>query len=354
MSKKVVSNKIIIAPLNWGWGHATRCIPIIKEIISLGLKPVIACDGSALVFLQKEFPNEEFIELPSYGIRYRQHFVWSMCLNIPRIMMAIVKEKNVIKNYIKNHKDQVVGIVSDNRLGIYHSIIPSVYMTHQLNIKAGVVSNFVNKLHHYFIRKHQECWVPDEVNSLFSGDLSKNTSNLNVKYIGVLSRFKKQQAPIEYDLLVLLSGVEGQRQALENVMYEQLKNYKGKTLLIRGSLKPCTLVFSKHVKVVDYMLSDELEMALNSSKKVIARSGYSTIMDLTVLEKQAFYIPTPGQTEQEYLAAYLKEKNVAVFSSQKAFKIELIDKKNVEESFKKTSQHCISEYLINAFKLSQG
>lgn len=353
MSKKVVSNKIIIAPLNWGWGHATRCIPIINEIISLGIKPVIACDGSALAFLRKEFPLEEFIELPSYGIKYRQHFVWSMCLNIPSIIKAIVKEKNILKKYIKNNKE-IIGIISDNRLGVYHSEIPSVYMTHQLNIKAGVVSNFVNKFHHYFIKKHKECWVPDQENSLFSGDLSKKKSNLNVKFIGILSRFKKQKAPIEYDLLVLLSGVEGQREVLENIMHEQLKNYKGKTLLVRGSLNPSTLVFPKNVKVEDYLLSGELQRVLNTSRKVIARSGYSTVMDLAVLEKQAFYIPTPGQTEQEYLAAYLKEMNQASYSCQKDFNIELIAKKNVDKSYEKISQHSISKYLTNVFKLSQA
>ncbi|GGF64285.1 glycosyltransferase [Wenyingzhuangia marina] len=345
-------NKIIVAPLNWGWGHASRCIPIIKEIMVLGYIPVIACDGSALDFLQKEFPNMETLELPTYGIKYHQYFVWSMCLNIPKIVNGIIKEQAVIKKYITEHKKEIVGIISDNRLGIYHSEIPSVYITHQLNIKAGILSKGINKIHHYFIKKHQECWVPDEENSLYSGDLSKNTSNLNIQYIGVLSRFKKQEIPTKYNLLVLLSGVEGQRKALEDLMFKELKYFKGKILLVRGTLNASTKVFPSNVVVVDYLLSKDLEKAINASDLVISRSGYSTIMDLVILEKRAFYIPTPGQTEQEYLASYLQRSNIANFSTQKEFTIDLLNKKNVEGSFKKTSQHCISEYLIKAFKLS--
>ena len=352
MTQEKNKRKIIVAPLNWGWGHASRCIPIIKEIMSVGYTPVIACDGSALEFLKQEFPGIEMLVLPTYGIKYRQYFVWSMFLNIPKIIKGIVKEHTVIKNYVTAYKEEVIGIISDNRLGVYHHQIPSVYITHQLNIKAGILSKSINKIHHYFIKKHQECWVPDEENSLYSGDLSKNTSNLPVKYVGVLSRFKQQEIPIKYDLLVLLSGVEGQRNALENLMCKELNGFKGKVLLVRGTLKTFTKVFPPNVEVVDYLLSDDLEKAINASEMILSRSGYSTIMDLVVMEKQAFYIPIPGQTEQEYLANYLQRSNIANFSTQKEFNIEMLSKKNVEASFKKTSQHCISEYLIKAFKLS--
>ena len=352
MTQEKNKRKIIVAPLNWGWGHTSRCIPVIKEVISLGYIPVIACDGSALEFLKQEFPGIETLALPTYGIKYRQYFAWSMFLNIPKILKGIVKEHIIINKYIEANKNEVVGIISDNRLGIYHQEIPSVYITHQLNIKAGILSKNINKIHHYFIKKHQECWVPDEENSLYSGDLSKNTSNLPVKYVGVLSRFKKQEIPIKYDLLVLLSGVEGQRNALENLMCKELNGFKGKVLLVRGTLKASTKVFPSNVEVVDYLLSNDLEKAINESELVISRSGYSTIMDLITLEKSAFYIPTPGQTEQEYLAKYLNSQSKGRFSTQNEFNIDMLNKKNVEVSFKKTSQHCISKYLIKAFKLS--
>ncbi|MEN8765109.1 MAG: glycosyltransferase [Wenyingzhuangia sp.] len=350
---KTAKNKIIVAPLNWGWGHATRCIPLIREILNLGYQPVIACDGDALIFLKKEFSSEEFLELPSYGIKYKEFFLWSIILNIPKIIKAIFKEKSVIKNYVKQHKNETIGIISDNRLGVYCLGIPSVYMTHQLNIKAGFLSSIVNIIHHFFIKKHKECWVPDDSERSLSGDLSTQSIGLNVKYIGVLSRFTKRKVPIEYDLLILLSGIEGQRLALEEVMMNQLQGYQGKVLLVRGSLKPSTRNFPKQVKVVDYLLSDQLENALNASRQVVARSGYSTIMDMAILEKKAFYIPTVGQTEQEYLASYQKEKKRADYSTQKDFKITLVDSGHAVSPFPMNS-NLMLKCLISIFKLSQA
>lgn len=354
MSKSSSKIKIIIAPLNWGWGHATRCIPIINEVLKLGYTPVIASDGSALEFLKKEFPTEEFLELSSYGIKYGKNFKRSMFFNVPKILAAIVKEHNVLKQYINNSKDQIRGIVSDNRLGVYYTGIPSVYVTHQLNIKLGSFSIFVNKVHHYFIKKHNECWVPDENNSLLSGDLSKSVKGIKTNYIGVLSRLKKKDYPLKYDLLVLLSGIEEQRIELEELMSVQLKNYKGKVLLVRGSLEVSKTIFSKNVTAVNYLLTDELEKAINQSAQIVSRSGYSTVMDLAKLEKSTFFIPTPGQTEQEYLAEYLTSKNLSNFSLQCNFNNNLLDKKNDEVSFKKIPHHSAFNALKNMFKPYQA
>lgn len=323
------NNKIIIAPLNWGWGHAARCIPVVKEIQNAGFVPIIACDGSALLFLKKEFPEVEIIELPSYNIRYKKGFKLGMLLQVPSIIRAIYKEHKVLENYINLHLVEIVGVISDNRLGVHTKKVPSVYITHQLNIQAGLLSTPINKVHHYFIKKHQECWVPDQQGSLFAGDLS-NSRNINTKFIGMLSRFEKKEVSYKYDLLVLLSGIEEQRGALESLLIKELKLYKGKVLFVRGSFKTVDINFPSHIKVVDYLLSDALEEAINSAKLVVARSGYSTVMDLAKLNKQAFYIPTPGQTEQEYLADYLTSKNLANSCVQKEFSIEkLKTKKNV-------------------------
>jgi len=324
MQKKTVPTKILVAPLNWGWGHASRCIPIIKEIQRLGLLPVIASDGDALIFLQKEFPAAEFLELPSYHIKYGDNFKWSMFLNGPSILKGIYGEHQTIKKYVSIHKKSLLGIISDNRLGVFSKNIKSVYITHQLNIKAGSLSFLVNGLHHFCIKKHKECWVPDEIGSVFSGELSVS-KKIKPVYIGVLSRFKKEARPIEYDLIVLLSGVEYQRDQLEKVVAKELNTFKGTVLLVRGVFKPSKHVYPKNVTVVDYLLSKELEEAINSSTAVIVRSGYSSVMDMAVLEKKVLYIPTPGQTEQEYLGAYLKEKNLGALCSQNFFSMKELE-----------------------------
>ena len=342
-------NKVIVAPLNWGWGHVARCVPIIREIELMGLVPVLACDSDALLFLKKEFPTLETITLSSYDIKYARHFKLGMICNIPNIVLAILKEHKEINAYLKTNKGKVLGLISDNRLGVHSKNIKSVYITHQLNIKAGILSPLINFIHHYYVKKHDVCWVPDELNSKFTGELSLN-SKIKTRYIGLLSRFKKQELSIKYDLLVVLSGVEGQRVVLERVLAKELKTYKGKALVVRGSFNKTLNNFPDHVEVVDYMLSNELEEVMNSSKLVLCRSGYSTVMDLITLGKSAFFIPTPGQTEQEYLACFLSKKKQFTSCAQKDFKMEMIDhKKDVDGFVFKTHQHLLKNELIKLF-----
>lgn len=346
-------NKVIIAPLNWGWGHVTRCIPIIRELQSINLIPVIACDGDALLFFKKEFPTIETISLTGYKIKYTSNFKLSMLLNIPNIVKAIVKENREINHYILKNRLQVLGLISDNRLGIYSNKVQSIYITHQLNIKAGLASGILNLFHHYFIKKHQECWVPDEPNSVFTGELSQSL-NIKKKYIGLLSSLNKTEITNKYKLLVLLSGIEGQRRDLETLLLKELSNYKGKVLFVRGSLKNNSIVAKNtNITVVNYLGSKELEKAILASELIICRSGYSTIMDLVKLNKSAFLIPTPGQTEQEYLAKYLKVKGVFNTCTQKEFNVEMLKhKKDVEGFNYKTSQHLLSKELKKFFKPS--
>jgi len=183
--------KIIIAPLNWGLGHATRCVPIIKELQKSNFTPVIASDGTALQFLIKEFPSLEFFELPSYKISYGRNLKWSLIRKIPTIVRVVHKERLLIQEYIHQNPN-VVGIISDNRFGCYYTKIPSVYITHQLNVLSGFLTPVTSFFHRRVIRKYNECWIPDEENSVYSGKLSRSSKNLNQKYIGVLSRFKNK------------------------------------------------------------------------------------------------------------------------------------------------------------------
>jgi hypothetical protein len=199
--------KIIIAPLNWGLGHAARCVPIIKELQKSNFTPIIASDGTALQFLIKEFPSLEFFELPSYKISYGRNLKWSLILKIPTIVRAVHKERLLIQEYVHQNPN-VVGIISDNRFGCYYTKIPSVYITHQLNVLSGFLTPVTSFFHRRVIRKYNECWIPDEENSVYSGKLSRSSKNLNQKYIGVLSRFKKQELPQDIDVLILLSGPE--------------------------------------------------------------------------------------------------------------------------------------------------
>ena len=151
---KTNSKNILIAPLNWGLGHATRCIPIIKELQQFGFTPIIASDGVALRLLQKEFPELVSIELPSYEIEYakdEKDFKWKLIKNSPKMIQAIFEEKKKVKALVKQY--DLKGIISDNRLGVYSKKVPSVFITHQLNVLSGKTTWISSKLHQFFIAK---------------------------------------------------------------------------------------------------------------------------------------------------------------------------------------------------------
>lgn len=319
--------KILVSPLNWGLGHASRCIPIIKALIENDFIPILASDGEALNFLQKEFPELNSYELPSYDIKYGK---WNnqklqLLLGSPTIIKATLEEKKAAK---KIHKEEgLSGIISDNRFGIRLSEIPSVYITHQINVLSGSTTAITSKVHQKIIEKFDECWVPDIVSSNLSGKLSStNNDKLKVNYIGPISRLEKKIIPKKYDLLIVLSGVEPQRSILEEVLLSQLKNYLKKAMLVRGVFNNKKLPkTSDNITVINYMLREELEKVINESEIVLARSGYSTILDLAKLGKKAFFIPTPGQYEQEYLAERMFDLNIAPFETQDDFKIEMLN-----------------------------
>lgn len=317
---------ILVAPLNWGLGHATRCIPIIRELEKNGFTPILASDGVALQILEKEFPHLLALKLPSYEIEYAKNgadFKWKIISNSPKMIDAIFSEKKLVKKWVTEYN--LYGIISDNRLGVYSKKVPSVFITHQLNVLSGKTTWISSKLHQHFIKKFTECWVPDmdKLPNLTGklGHLKKN--KLNLTYIGPLSRLEKKELPIKYNLMVLLSGPEPQRTYLEQKLKTDVRNFDGKVIFIKGVIEPEQKVEQDdNITYYNFMTSRELETAFNESEMVLCRSGYTTVMDLAKLQKKAFFIPTPGQFEQEYLAKRLKRNGLVPYAKQDDFVIE--------------------------------
>lgn len=334
----ILKKRILVAPLNWGLGHATRCIPIIKALIKQNFEPMIASDGFALELLKKEFPDLECIELPSYDIQYskkKKNFKLKLIKDSPKVLKAMKAEKKFIKELIKTRK--IDGIISDNRLGVYSKHVPSVFLTHQINVLSGSTTWFSSKLHQRIIKKFDECWVPDQRETPnLSGKLGhSSTFDSSLKYIGPISRFEKTKTPIKNELLVLLSGPEPQRSLLEEKLFEELKGFDKKTVFVKGVMEAeQTKITQGNLTVYNYMTSGELERTINESAKVLSRSGYTTIMDLAKLNKKAFFIPTPGQFEQEYLAKILDEQGIAPMSNQDNFSIDQLVKLEEYEGLK--------------------
>ena len=331
------TKNILVAPLNWGLGHATRCIPIINALENAGYTPILASDGVALALLRKEFPHLLALELPSYDVKYAKkasNFLITILKQVPKIAKSVKAENKIINRWIDEYK--LVGIVSDNRLGCYSKRVPSVIISHQLQVLAGKTTGLSTYLHQYFIKKYKECWVPDVAgeNNL-SGKLGhlKNAS-FPVKYMGIISRFSPKEAPKVYDLLVLLSGPEPQRTLLEELLKEQLKNYPKKVLFVSGVVEHKQKTTTEgSITYCNFLTSEKLEQAILQSDLVLSRSGYTTVLDLAKLQKKAFFIPTPGQFEQEYLAKRLQGKSMIPMAKQDNFKVEMLSKAPLYKGF---------------------
>lgn len=318
-----------MAPLNWGLGHATRCIPIIHALLRHGFTPVIASDGAALVLLKKEFPDLVFDELPGYNVTYSakaSQFKWKLFKDSPKFLKAITAEKKATQFLVNTYK--IDGIISDNRLGVYCKKVRCVFITHQLNVLSGNTTWFSTKIHQNIIKKFDECWIPDhEFEPNLSGKLGhEDNTRIVKKYLGPLSRFKKQKQDNQYDVMVLLSGPEPQRTLLEKKIINELKAYNGKVLFVKGIIEKEQIITRVGlVCYYNFMESHQLEKAINSSSVVLSRSGYTTVMDLAKIGKKAFFIPTPGQFEQEYLAKRFEDLKMVPTCNQEDFKIEMLE-----------------------------
>lgn len=318
--------KILVSPLDWGLGHATRCIPIIRYLLEKNCEVIIGADGRPLQLLQKEFPSCEFVTMPGYKISYPKNgsMVLKMAVQIPKILAGIKREHEQLQTIIKEKR--IDAVISDNRFGLWSREAPCVFITHQVMVKSPLGETFIHQLNKNYIRKYSECWVPDvSGENNLSGDLGhKFPLPENAKHIGVLSRFRKSSIrSVKNKLLVLLSGPEPQRTVFEKKILEQLSPWRGaggEALVVQGiTEKNERRKVSEYVEVVSHLTSDELQKEIQSSEIILSRPGYSTVMDLAVLGKKVVFVPTPGQTEQEYLGQYFSEKKIAYSVSQKKF-----------------------------------
>ncbi|KAB2813696.1 glycosyltransferase family protein [Phaeocystidibacter luteus] len=299
-SHNLERKRILFLVLNWGLGHATRSEVLINELLHRGFEVHIASDGDALHVLQKSFPELTFHELPGYGIKYGTGAtnLLKLLLQAPTAMGVMKRERKLIQSL--HAEFDYDGLISDNRPGVAIESIPSVYITHQLNIKAGLMSKQVSAAHARFYRSFDEVWVPDDPVRSMSGDLSESESSLRVKYIGTLSRLRKLPIQKRIPWAAILSGPEPARSEWESELRAVRNSLPEGGIIVRG--KPGEGIVEEGV--VDYMNSEELSQLYADAEVIITRSGYSSLMDLVTLGKKALLIPTPGQTEQEYLAVH--------------------------------------------------
>lgn len=286
---------------------------------------LIATEGRSAALLRQEFPALTFISLPGYNISYPEkgNMLWAMTKSLPGILKGVKEEHQQLQKVIAEH--QIDGIISDNRYGLHSNKIPSVFITHQLNIPSPVFKSAVNQLNKSYIDKFDQCWVPDFENHLLSGQLSVSAKQFkHLKFIGSLSRFssteKKSDPSVE--VLGIVSGPEPQRSIFENILRSELGKLNKKSVLILGRTEENHREQIGNCEVMSHASTKEFRQLLQETKYVVSRSGYSTLMDLFQLQKKAIFVPTPGQPEQEYLSKYLMENKLVYSVDQKNFDLQ--------------------------------
>lgn len=319
---KFNNQKVLIVPLDWGLGHATRCIPLVRSFLQRGWEVVLGGEGAVAVLLQREFPELTILTVPGYRVRYSRK-AWTLpvklAVQVPRIMKAIRREHAWLQKTIVDH--QINLVISDNRYGLYTESIPCIFITHQLQIKAPYawMESLLKKINFKYISRFTACWVPDNLQPSLAGELSHldEIHPFPVEYIGPLSRFKRQMTALRYKYLFLISGPEPQRTLFEQMVLRSIGGMQADILVVLGKPGGTSSVSRNgNIHVTDHLEGEALENAMNSAEYVICRSGYTTLMELAALNKRSILIPTPGQTEQEYLARHLGRQKLAYAVSQ--------------------------------------
>ena len=315
--------RILVAPLDWGLGHASRCVPIAKALEKEGYEVVFAASGRPLELLIQEFPKNDFIKLEGYNISYPKNgqMALSMLSQLYKIWKGIRQEHKQLQQIIDDYN--IDGVISDNRYGLYSKKVPCVFVTHQLQIQSPILSETLQKINFNYIQKFDECWVPDSDTHQLSGQLSTAiNSPFKCQYIGALSRFKDLKKTEDLDVLAVVSGPEPQRSMFEDLLKKQLIASKHKAVLVLGKTEENKQEKIGNLKVVSHLNAKSLNQQMVNANVVISRSGYSTVMDIAKLHKKAIFVPTPGQTEQLYLAKYFYDKNKAFAMHQKELDIQ--------------------------------
>lgn len=309
---------VLYCCLNWGLGHASRSCAVIRELIRFEARVIICSNGQAKAFLEKQFPSITVELLDFCEIRYSKGSsqLFKMTMQAPKLFQSIRQEKNNLKELINKYDPDL--IISDNRYGCFSQDHKSIILIHQLNIQLPKYLFFLNPIIRYIHKKlvdrFSECWIPDDEELNISGKLSRLNIKIPIKHTSVLSQFHietKARDP-QKNALVILSGPEPQRTIFE---YKISPLLSPNDTIITGTNKKVHI--NTKAEKLGLIVGPDLQKTIDNHKVIICRSGYSSICDLIFMNKKAILIPTPGQTEQEYLARYCSKFDNFTFIKQK-------------------------------------
>ncbi len=305
-----MEKRVLISILDWGLGHATRSVPIIEALEERNIPTVIAGAGSSLEYLSNRYPDHTLITMPEKAVRYNSSGASWALVKRSLAQPALNAAQHVfIREATQKH--DITHVISDNVYGAYVPGIPSAIVTHQLAPIAPAFSGMVHRRFAAWLHRFDEVWIPDvEGEDSLAGDLLQNKYfGGPIRYLGRLSRFDRRRDAIKnIALTVLLSGPEPQRSIFENKVVEACRDIEGAKVVIRGIRNCNTAIPDGDIRSIPFADGIELQNYLRRSEVVVARSGFSSLSDLIAVGVNACVVPTPGQSEQVYLANRVENK----------------------------------------------
>jgi hypothetical protein len=298
-------------------------IPVARKLLDMNQNVFIASGEEHLNLFRSEVPGLTYIEFPGFKPGYSRHLPQyiPLLLKTPQLLFHICREHHRLKSIIKDYSIDVV--ISDNRFGLWNRNIRTVYVTHMPLIPFPRPFQFLEfigvALHRLIIKRYSLCFIPDLPGATnLTGRLSHDLKlSGNVRYIGILSRFPVKDEHVIGNLAglqhntIILSGPEPQKSIFREKLLSLFMDSDILTLILEGKPgKGTEVVMSERFAFCNHLQSPGMQQVIRSGEKIITRAGYSTIMELASLNKSALLVPTPGQTEQEYLADYLSLKGL--------------------------------------------
>lgn len=300
---KIVSRRVLISALDWGMGHTTRCISIIRQLITQRNQVYFAGNENQRDFIKREFGDQlELLHVNGYGVTLdsKKSAYWQLLNQLPKIKKVIEEENRCVEKLVQQHQIEIV--ISDNRYGFFSGQTTNIFVSHQLNLQLPFLKKFVNSQLKKWIEKFDVVWIPDNEKESLCGELIAANLKIPKVFIGLLGRFKIIPADVKYDFIGIVSGPEPERTRFSKLLAAYLRKQNKNAALV-GSKD-----IHEHIACFENPSTHELESLINASSCVISRAGYTTIMELLALKKCGILIPTPGQFEQEYLAKNIKSE----------------------------------------------
>ncbi len=322
---------VLISALDWGLGHATRTSEIIDRLIAQNYKVTLVGSGRVYHYFKQRYPNLKIYKIFNLTLRYSRSsttFHLKITWVFFKMYINILLDRIFLPKILKQTKPDL--IISDSRFGIRSKRVYSIIISHLINFHLPKAVQFLDTTIFWnvcqLINKFDEHWIPDyALEPNLSGKLSHfRLCHYNTYYIGLLSRFKHAdcQPNPDYDIFCIASGIEPQRTIFVQKLIDTFKDTQWKVLIASGAPEKNFQKNYQNITLVSYMDGEKFCQHVKGSKYIIVRAGYSTLMDLIALGKTALIVPTPRQTEQEYIAWHLHSQKIFQKTSQSEFSLQ--------------------------------